>query len=384
MVISESLSNFFAAAAGEAGGAGGAGAGVTTTAALVDTGIHLDVDEVYEGNHFIFHTAVPGDTLNSISRKYTPTTLCEIQVWNEMSTTKKKVPLTVGEEYIVKITDKKGNNIAVPRCHGEGQSKAKEEQKVDTKENKKEMYITALAKEFITTTDSNLRQQLWHTKVLQLSLEEQDLFTRLVQHQQEHPGAAATTATTAATATTPKLTQQGKEGDNWLCSNSCKYANDGSCDDGGPKAKYTACQRGTDCHDCGKRAILAQSRTSSTSSSSSTSSRTSRSIDISSTSSIPVTSNPLYHTQSQPKPPEVLELLPTPFNVDVNSEDATSSSNERWEADDRGNFQYVGDKEEDHTTAEHTFFPSSSSSSSSLGGGTEKSVKWRVDRDGYV
>jgi len=38
-----------------------------------------------------------------------------------------------------------------------------------------------------------------------------------------------------------------------LCSNSCKYAHDGECDDGGPGAKYRDCELGTDCADCGER-----------------------------------------------------------------------------------------------------------------------------------
>ncbi|KAL1520830.1 hypothetical protein AB1Y20_022392 [Prymnesium parvum] len=38
-----------------------------------------------------------------------------------------------------------------------------------------------------------------------------------------------------------------------LCSESCRYAFDGDCDDGGSGAEYTACGLGTDCHDCGTR-----------------------------------------------------------------------------------------------------------------------------------
>ena len=34
------------------------------------------------------------------------------------------------------------------------------------------------------------------------------------------------------------------------CSNTCNYANDGECDDGGPGAEYSECQLGTDCADC--------------------------------------------------------------------------------------------------------------------------------------
>ncbi|RVU48848.1 hypothetical protein EA187_05310 [Lujinxingia sediminis] len=38
-----------------------------------------------------------------------------------------------------------------------------------------------------------------------------------------------------------------------VCSDSCQYANDGECDDGGPGAAYDVCTYGTDCSDCGSR-----------------------------------------------------------------------------------------------------------------------------------
>ena len=38
-----------------------------------------------------------------------------------------------------------------------------------------------------------------------------------------------------------------------LCTNTCQYAFDSDCDDGGPGAQYTACSLGTDCVDCGPR-----------------------------------------------------------------------------------------------------------------------------------
>ena len=37
------------------------------------------------------------------------------------------------------------------------------------------------------------------------------------------------------------------------CSNTCGYANDFDCDDGGPGAEFTACSLGTDCSNCGPR-----------------------------------------------------------------------------------------------------------------------------------
>ena len=38
-----------------------------------------------------------------------------------------------------------------------------------------------------------------------------------------------------------------------LCAESCNYASDGICDDGGPGSQYVDCSQGTDCIDCGPR-----------------------------------------------------------------------------------------------------------------------------------
>ena len=38
-----------------------------------------------------------------------------------------------------------------------------------------------------------------------------------------------------------------------LCSNTCQFAHDGECDDGGPDADYPVCNIGSDCGDCGER-----------------------------------------------------------------------------------------------------------------------------------
>jgi len=37
------------------------------------------------------------------------------------------------------------------------------------------------------------------------------------------------------------------------CSDTCDYAHDGECDDGGPGADFYECAFGTDCGDCGTR-----------------------------------------------------------------------------------------------------------------------------------
>jgi len=38
-----------------------------------------------------------------------------------------------------------------------------------------------------------------------------------------------------------------------LCTNTCAYANDGECDDGGTNSLYDLCELGSDCNDCGPR-----------------------------------------------------------------------------------------------------------------------------------
>ena len=38
-----------------------------------------------------------------------------------------------------------------------------------------------------------------------------------------------------------------------LCTNTCNWASDGACDDGGPRAQNAACSLGTDCVDCGSQ-----------------------------------------------------------------------------------------------------------------------------------
>jgi hypothetical protein len=42
-----------------------------------------------------------------------------------------------------------------------------------------------------------------------------------------------------------------------LCTDTCSYAGDGDCDDGGPNSDFDLCPYGTDCTDCGPREPLA-------------------------------------------------------------------------------------------------------------------------------
>lgn len=37
------------------------------------------------------------------------------------------------------------------------------------------------------------------------------------------------------------------------CTNTCEYADDGDCDDGGPGSDFSICAFGSDCNDCGPR-----------------------------------------------------------------------------------------------------------------------------------
>jgi hypothetical protein len=41
-----------------------------------------------------------------------------------------------------------------------------------------------------------------------------------------------------------------------FCENTCIFANDGECDDGGSNAASDFCEYGTDCEDCGLRTIV--------------------------------------------------------------------------------------------------------------------------------
>ena len=63
----------------------------------------------------------------------------------------------------------------------------------------------------------------------------------------------AATVPTMPSGTPPEATAEGD-----LCSNTCPWANDGECDDGGPMSLYDVCNFGTDCGDCGSRAVSNQ------------------------------------------------------------------------------------------------------------------------------
>jgi serine/threonine protein kinase len=49
--------------------------------------------------------------------------------------------------------------------------------------------------------------------------------------------------------------EQGCFERNTICYNTCQWANDGECDDGGPGSLYNICAFGTDCADCGPRRL---------------------------------------------------------------------------------------------------------------------------------
>ena len=70
-----------------------------------------------------------------------------------------------------------------------------------------------------------------------------------------------------------------------VCDNTCQYAYDGQCDDGGPNSLYSLCDCGTDCADCGTREVSDNDCLDGSSSSSSGSSGSSSSSSSSSGSS---------------------------------------------------------------------------------------------------
>ena len=45
------------------------------------------------------------------------------------------------------------------------------------------------------------------------------------------------------------------DGTDPYCTNTCTFAGDGTCDDGGTGSEFHACAYGTDCADCGPRAV---------------------------------------------------------------------------------------------------------------------------------
>jgi hypothetical protein len=62
--------------------------------------------------------------------------------------------LVIGEEYIVQIRNKMNQHIIVPRCHGNGLKKAKEEEINEERNNQIEQYITKVANDFIKEQNS--------------------------------------------------------------------------------------------------------------------------------------------------------------------------------------------------------------------------------------
>lgn len=51
----------------------------------------------------------------------------------------------------------------------------------------------------------------------------------------------------------PEPWQPPELGPGESCTNTCRYAGDGQCDDGGPASQFGLCEFGTDCEDCGVR-----------------------------------------------------------------------------------------------------------------------------------
>ena len=68
------------------------------------------------------------------------------------------------------------------------------------------------------------------------------------------------TVASAAPTTSPTAGMDGDwdDGDSdgdLLCDDTCEFAFDGECDDGGFDASTDACEFGTDCTDCGPRSL---------------------------------------------------------------------------------------------------------------------------------
>ncbi len=84
---------------------------------------------------------------------------------------------------------------------------------------------------------------------------------------QPTPPSTSTTSSSTTSGTTASTTYTTGG-----CTNTCSYASDGVCDDGGPGATYSVCPYGTDCVDCGVRGSTTSGSTTSSSTTSSTTS----------------------------------------------------------------------------------------------------------------
>lgn len=51
----------------------------------------------------------------------------------------------------------------------------------------------------------------------------------------------------------PPLPPRAPPGNDDMCGNTCNFASDSECDDGGPGSDYAICTFGSDCEDCGDR-----------------------------------------------------------------------------------------------------------------------------------
>ncbi len=67
-----------------------------------------------------------------------------------------------------------------------------------------------------------------------------------------HPDTGVGEYKRVGSTTTPPATIPTSSG---TCTNTCSYADDGVCDDGGLSSSYSVCTLGTDCNDCGSRGV---------------------------------------------------------------------------------------------------------------------------------
>ena len=70
---------------------------------------------------------------------------------------------------------------------------------------------------------------------------------------QLYPWTSDSTAPAAAPAAGNSGSMSTSSSSGSACSETCRYASDGDCDDGGPGGEYSSCEYGSDCTDCGSR-----------------------------------------------------------------------------------------------------------------------------------
>lgn len=121
----------------------------------------IDVDEEYNGNHFVFHKVTKEDTISNLLKKYS-ITICELRIWNDI---KKEIQninkiLVINEEYIVQIKDQNNQMIRVPACHSSTNVRVKAKRMGDPKHHDDDKITTKTTTAASISTSSVLSSSI--------------------------------------------------------------------------------------------------------------------------------------------------------------------------------------------------------------------------------